>query len=284
LRIGNRIFLAALTLAVTLQGQQGRGRGAAPAPGQIVISNPRTAYPERAPADPAVVERGKALYSVNCSFCHGSEARGGESGPNLIRAQLVMNDQNGELIAPVVQNGRPALGMPKFDMTASQVSDIAAFIHSFKVAGYDISRKLPPSILVGDAKAGEAYFKAACASCHSVDGDLKGFAARFPDPKAMQQWWMMPGGGRGGPATGSLKPVTVTVTPSSGPKVEGRLVRIDDFIVTLTDADNNTRTIRRVGDSPKVELHDPIKPHRDLLRTYVDKDIHNLTAYLVTVK
>ena len=197
MRISNSVLLA-LTLVTLVQGQQapGRGRGAAPA-----IGSPRTAYPERPPADPAVVERGKALYSVNCSFCHGSEARGGESGPNLIRAQLVMNDQNGELIAPVVQNGRVALGMPKFDLTAAQVSDIAAFIHSFKVGGYDISRQRPPSILVGDAKAGEAYFKATCASCHSVDGDLKGFAARFPDPKAMQQWWLIPGGGRGGPAT-----------------------------------------------------------------------------------
>lgn len=195
-----------------------------------------------------------------------------------------MNDQNGELIAPIVQNGRPALGMPKFDLTAAQISDIAAFIHSFKVGGYDISRQRPPSILVGDAKAGEAYFKATCASCHSVTGDLKGFGARFSDPKAMQQWWLMPGGGRGGPTTGNLKPVTVTVTQPSGQKVQGRLVRIDDFTVTLIDSDDNTRTIRRSGDSLKVELHDPIKPHRDLLRAYADKDIHNVTAYLVTVK
>ena len=55
------------------------------------------------------------------------------------------------------------------------------------------------------------------------------------------------------------------MTPASGQKAEGRLVRIDDFIVTLTDADGTQRTFRRDGDTPKVEIHDPLKPHRDLL-------------------
>src|SRR5271163_4929438 len=113
------------------------------------------AYPQRPPGDPAMIERGKALYGVNCQFCHGSDARGGEGGPNLIRAEIVLNDQNGELIAPVIQNGRIDQGMPKFPMTNAQVADIAAFIHNFRVAGYDASRNKPPTILVGDAAAGE---------------------------------------------------------------------------------------------------------------------------------
>ena len=81
-----------------------------------------------------------------------------------------------------------------------------------------------------------------------------------------------------------MPPTTVTVTTASGQKVEGRLVRIDDFMVTLTDADGTPRTFRRDGDVPKVEVHDPMKPHRDLLPVYTDKDIHDVTAYLVTVK
>ncbi len=107
------------------------------------------AYPSRPPADPAVVERGRALYGVNCNFCHGSDARGGEGGPNLLRSEMVLNDVNGEMIAPVVQNGRVDQGMPKFPMTLAQISDIAAYIHSFKVGGYDVSRMTPPSIVVG---------------------------------------------------------------------------------------------------------------------------------------
>jgi cytochrome c oxidase cbb3-type subunit 3 len=66
--------------------------------------------------------------------------------------------------------------------------------------------------------------------------------------------------------------------------VDGRLIRIDDFFVTLADAEGGQRTFRRDGDSPKVELHDPLKPHKDLLPKYTDTDIHNLTAFLVTVK
>jgi len=118
---------------------------------------------------------------------------------------------------------------------------------------------------------------------------LKSFGAKFQDPKQLQQTWLMPGGGRGGFGGGGQSPVnvpptTVTVTLASGQKVEGRLGRIDDFIVTLTEADGTPHTIRRDGDTPKVEIHEPLAPHRQLLPTYTDKDIHDLTAYLVTVK
>ena len=231
-----------------------------------------------------MVDRGKALYGVNCAFCHGSDARGGEGGPNLLRAQLVLDDQNGELITPVVQNGRPDRGMPALNLTKPQVADVAAFIHSFRVGGYDVSRMKPPTILVGDAQAGQAYFKNACASCHSVTGDLKGIGAKYEDPKTLQNTFLLPGGGRGGRGGGNAPAVTVTVTPASGPKVEGRLLRIDDFLVTLALADGTQRSFRRDGDSPKVDLHDPLAGHRALLPKYSDNDIHNLTAYLVTVK
>ena len=100
------------------------------------------AYPQRTP-DPAAVARGKAVYDINCALCHGEDARGGDNGPNLIRGEVVMNDQNGERIGPVLQTGRAAEGMPKFDFTAAQVSDISAFLHSFRVGGYDISQKSP---------------------------------------------------------------------------------------------------------------------------------------------
>jgi cytochrome c oxidase cbb3-type subunit 3 len=247
------------------------------------------AYPDRPPADPAVVDRGKAIFGVQCGFCHGADARGGEGGPNLIRSELVLNDQKGELVGPVVQNGRPDAGMPKFDLTAAQISDIATFLHSFRVNGRDAARNRPPSILVGDAKAGEQYFQAKCAGCHSTAGDLKGLGARFTDPKTLQQTWLAPGGGgRGGGGRGEaapthVPPATVTVMPASGPKIEGRLIRLDDFTVTL-EADGYVRSFLRNGDTPKVEVHDPLQPHQQLLPVYTDKDIHDLTAYLVTLR
>jgi mono/diheme cytochrome c family protein len=246
----------------------------------------REAFPRRPPADPASVERGKALYGVNCTFCHGADTRGGDGGPSLLRAALVLDDQHGELIGPVIQNGRPGRGMPKFALSAEQVTDIANFVHSFRAAGYDESRNTPENIVVGDARAGEAFFTAKCASCHSPAGDLKGFAAKFADPKMMQQNWLMPGSsGRGGPmAPVKLQPITVAVTLPSGEKVDGVVDRLDDFVVSLTQADGTHRSFRTDGDTPKVEVHDPLQPHRDLLRTYTDTDIHNVTAFLATLK
>lgn len=254
---------------------------ARPAPPRVRPS----AYPDRPPADPAALERGKALYGVHCTFCHGADARGGSGGINLIRAEAVLSDKDGEIIGPILREGRE--GMPKFNLTPTQVSDIAAFIHNFKVSGYDQSRMTPPTIVVGNAKAGEAYFQKTCAGCHSLTGDLKAIGARIPDAKLLQQTWLIPGsgGGRGGaPPPVRVRPATVTVTTPDGRKAQGRLNRIDDFFVTLTDSEGAQRTFTRDGDVPKVELHDSLKPHRELLRTYRDEDIHDLTAFLVTVK
>jgi cytochrome c oxidase cbb3-type subunit 3 len=243
-----------------------------------------TAYDSRPPSDPAQEERGKVLYGVRCTFCHGADARGGEGGPNLVRSSPVLNDVNGELIGPVVQNGRPDLGMPKFDLTQAQISDVTAFLHTLRAAGRDPIRNAPPSILVGDAKAGGAYFNAKCGSCHSVTRDLKGIGSKIADPKTLQQTWLMPGAGRGGAAVTNVPPKTVTVTVSRTQKFDGRLDRIDDFTVTLIDAGGTSRTFSRNGATPAVEVHDPLRPHKDLLPVYSDKDIHNLTAYLATVK
>ena len=226
----------------------------------------------------------KALYGVNCQFCHGADTRGGDGGPSLLRSALVLADDHGELMAPVVRSGRT--GMPKFTMTDEQIADIAAFVHTFRAAGYDESRMKPPSIVVGDAKAGEAFFQSKCASCHSASGDLRGLATRIPDPRLLQQTWLMPGtgGGRGAAPVVRVPPTTVIVTLPSGERVEGTLDRIDDFTVSLTTADGTRRSFRTTGNTPKVEIRDPLQPHRDLWRTYSDTDIHNVTAFLVTLK
>ena len=111
-------------------------------------------------------------------------------------------------MAPIIQNGRTDRGMPKFAFTAEQIADVAAFIHTFKAAGYDESRNRPPSILVGDAKAGEAFFNAKCAACHSSTGDLRGIASKIADPRLLQHTWLMPGtgGGRGSAPAGEGAP------------------------------------------------------------------------------
>jgi mono/diheme cytochrome c family protein len=272
--------LSLLTLTVTAQQPQtppsGRGRI-----GGIGIG----AYPQRTVDDQAAVERGRSAFSVNCAFCHGADIRGGDGGPSLLRSSLVLDDQNGELIGPVIRAGRPDRGMPAFTMTSEQIADIAAFMHSFRVAGYDASRDRPASVLVGDAAAGKRFFASNCASCHSTTGDLQGVATRIADPRLLQQSWLMPGSvvGRGAPRPVRARPPTATVTLPSGEKVEGQLDRVDDFAVALTMANGSRRSFR-IGRGVQVNIADPLQPHRDLLKTYRDADIHNVTAYLSTLK
>jgi cytochrome c oxidase cbb3-type subunit III len=239
------------------------------------------------PIDPAVLERGRGLYSVGCAFCHGSEARGGEGGTNLIRSAVILDDRDGELLIPVVRQGRPERGMPpRPDLTDAQVKDIAAYLRTLRSSGRDPARNRPATIVVGDAAAGSAYFAATCAKCHSATGDLKGLATKYPDPRQLQQAWLAGtvAGGRGAPPGARPKPAIITVTLPSGEKVEGAQARLDDFIVSLTMPDGSTRTFPRNGDVPKLEIRDPLQPHRDLVPKYADRDIHNVTAYLVTLK
>jgi cytochrome c oxidase cbb3-type subunit 3 len=247
------------------------------------------AYPDRPKAPQQVLDRGKATYGVSCAFCHGSDALGGEIGPNLLRSSIVMQDQSGELIAPIVHGARADKGMPRIDLTDAQITDVAAWLHSIRVASRTDPNENNIDIVRGDAKAGEAYFQKTCASCHSVTGDLKGFAAKMPTHKVLQQTWLLPDGGRGGVTASQVPglhvpPTTVTVTLPTGEKINGVMTRIDDFYVGLKQEDGTSRGFSRMGNVPKVEIHDSLAAHRELLRKYTDKEIHDVTAYLVSLK
>jgi cytochrome c oxidase cbb3-type subunit 3 len=260
-------------------GQGGRGRGMGTFPAQ-----------QRPAGDPEQIKRGAGLYGVYCRACHGTDLRGGDQGgPNLLRSQVVLNDLDGESIMPVVQSGRQNPGMPVMPPLAIPPDDIkaiATYIRS--VLATARGQGAPPegapvelNIVVGDAKAGQEYFNKTCTACHAA-ATMQGIATRVSDPMALQNYWVGGGGGRGRggqPAT----PVTAIVTDASG-KFEGRLIRLDDFGVVIGLADGTSRSWRRDGDVPKVEVRDPREAHRKLLPTYADKDIHNLTAYLVTLK
>lgn len=279
--ISSTMLLASQAPTPTPAQQGGNQPPAAPIPSF-------NAYPTRPPADPAALERGKSLFSVNCSFCHGSTAKGGEGGPNLVRSEIVLNDKDGELIATVVQTGRPDRGMPKFDLTSAQISDIAAFIHSFPVGGR-ANRGLLTNPVVGDPKAGESFFRGAgkCNTCHSVTGDLASIGAKY-DPRTLQAVFLTGGNWRGGrvgnaPAAPAVVP-TVTVTLPNNEKVQGKLDTIDDFSVSLTDSSGYVHTFDRGPSGPKVELHNPIQVHVDMWKTLTDTQIHDLTAYLVNLK
>jgi cytochrome c oxidase cbb3-type subunit 3 len=288
------IWLAALLgsvflvqFPVTAQNQNGRKD-----PGTIAIEGQTLDFPDRPKYPQEVIDRGKTTYSVSCSFCHGSDARGGEVGPNLLRSAVVLQDQNGELIAPIVHGGRAQQGMPRVDITDEQIKEVAAWLHHFNATGKTVMyNSAEINILTGNAKAGEAYFQTTCGSCHSASGDLAGIGSRITEPKTLQQSWLLPGGEGGGSGRYSAKalglhvpPITVTVTLPNGKKIEGNLVSISDFYVGLTNETDGPQGFRRDGDVPNVEIHDPLAPHRELLQKIADKDVHDVTAYLVTLK
>ena len=237
------------------------------------------AYPDRPLAAKDVLERGKAAFSVNCSFCHGADAGGGSAGPNLLRSDVVLRDAKGELIAPIVHGARVPQGMPKIDISDATVTDIAAWLHSLKTGGNMVSTERI-NIVVGKADAGKMAFAARCATCHSVEGDLKGFAARFKSPQAMQQTWILPGVVQGpGVPELHVPPVTATVRG-----VTGQLRALDDFYVELVMADGTLRRFTRDNGVPSVAVHDPLAPHRAMFRVLTDKEIHDVTAYLEALR
>ena len=271
--LGGTFFLLCLSSYAAGPQQAAAGRGAA--------GGTPTA-PQSRQLDPTAVERGKQSFGVNCAFCHGADARGALA-PDLARSLYVLNDDHGEGLGPFLKTGIPDKGMPSFaQMTDAQITDLATFLHSvvadaLKRPGMDNN-----AIIVGDAKAGESYFNGAgkCGTCHSPTGDFKGIGSKY-DAATLQDRMVSPRGGRGAPPPA---PSTVKVTLPSGQTVSGRLVSVNDFSVTLIDSNGARKSFPRDNDMPKVEITDPLQAHLDMYLKYTDKNMHDLTAYLVTLK
>ena len=220
------------------------------------------------------VERGKSAYGANCGFCHGSQATGTEQAPSLVRSPLVRSDVNGDALMPLIKAGRPTLGMPSFaSLPSSQISDIIVFLHA-RAAQARGHRVDETSLLVGNAKEGEAYFVGAggCSSCHSPTGNLAHVGSKY-SPLSLTMAFLTP----------VSKPLHAKVTLPSGEAVSGTVEYMDEFTVSLTDASGERRTWSRdLVESVKVV--DPLGVHQEMLAKYTDTDIRNLLAYLVTLK
>jgi cytochrome c oxidase cbb3-type subunit 3 len=225
------------------------------------------------------VQRGNAKYQQSCSICHGTEAMGGV-GPNLTQSALVRHDENGNLIAPVIEEGRPDKGMPAFPlMTAGEVSDVVAFLHArVQLASVVSSEGLAggyslQQLLTGNADAGKQYFNGAgkCATCHSPTGDLAGIAKKY-SPADLESGFLYP----------PHDLVTATVVLNSGKQIHGKLLHLDAFYVAILDPAGWYRSwpLRQV----KVQVDDPLAEHLELLSQYTDKDIHDVFAYLETLQ
>jgi cytochrome c oxidase cbb3-type subunit 3 len=251
---------------------------------------------QRPPGDPALIERGKALYGLTCRACHGVDLRGGDlGGPNLLRSQLVLNDQSGEAIGPVIRAGRtPASGvaMPPQPMSDGDIRATAEYLHS--VIATSQGQGAPPlgprvelNLLVGSAREGETYFKAECTRCHSPTGDLAGIATRLASIEQLQNTWVA--GRRPGPpgANATPRPTRVTVKLAGGSTLTGNLLRMDDFVLSLRTDAGDYRSFTRRAATPRIEsiaVDDPMAAHRAQWTKLSDKTLHDVTAYLATLK
>ena len=229
------------------------------------------------PPDKAAAALGAPLFQRNCSFCHGPEGRGA-TGPNLITSDEVLDDSHGEHLVPFLQKGRPEKGMPAFGtMSDDQLLDIAEFLHQQveDVANRGTYHVL--NILVGNAAEGEAYVQAHCLTCHTME-TFAHLGSRYRSPDQLQRGWVWPAR-ESNPALA----ITATVTMPDGGTVAGRVTQISDFRITLVDATGDTHVIDREA-GVRAQIRDPLAAHQAMIETLRNSDLHNVTAYLETLK
>jgi cytochrome c oxidase cbb3-type subunit 3 len=250
------------------------GRGSAFSPGPA----------DKQVVDEAAAIRGRKVYAAECITCHGTRARGTERGADLIRSEVVLHDRYGNTIGPFLRKGHPTQTTPAAELTQAQIEDLSHTIHQEVYNTLRAALEIQ-NVLTGDPKAGAVYFngQGGCSTCHSPAGDLAHIGSRM-DPAVLQQAFLFPGGGRGGRgAPANRVTVAVTVTPASGTPVTGTLVHIDDFNVALRDGAGEYRSFKRTA-ALKVVKNDPVQAHHELLDKYTDKNIHDIVAYLETLK
>jgi cytochrome c oxidase cbb3-type subunit 3 len=234
---------------------------------------------------PELVQRGQVMFASICGFCHGRDAMGGETGPDLTRSALVAEDVRGDKIVPVVRNGRADKGMPPQNLPDADLDAIVAFIHDAKSKSdsNEGNRRTVDvaDLQTGNAQLGQQYFNGpgGCAKCHSATGDLAGLATRLQGLQLFQRMLYPGGRGRGGAAPATP---TATVTLSSGEKVTGKVAYRDEFNIAITDASGFYRSWPT--SKVKVTVDDPLDAHIAQLAKYTNDDLHNVLAYLQTFK
>jgi mono/diheme cytochrome c family protein len=283
--------LTAMALSLAAQAPPPQGRGAAPGQGRGGPPPGRGggimgAGPSDLPTvDSAAAARGKTVYAAQCTSCHGDQARGTAKGANLVRSLLVLRDRHGSELSPFLKKGHPTGG--NASLTDEQVVDLSHFLRqrvNDSLRGSPIFQ--PGNVLTGDSKAGAAFFngEGKCGTCHGASSSLTGIGARLT-PIDLQQRFLFPrtGRGRGAGSAPSSSAITVTVTPPAGPEVSGVVLQMDDFNVALRDASGTYYSFKRTPDL-KVVKNDPLAAHIALLDTITDKQMHDVVAYLETLK
>jgi mono/diheme cytochrome c family protein len=251
----------------------GRGSQASPA----AVAPPATATPQSYP--PEQIRAGQPIFSSQCGFCHGRDAMGGETGPDLTRAASVAADVRGDTLGSIVRNGRVDKGMPAFTLAEADLTAVVAFIHDQKTKAESLTggrRAVDVADLqTGNVEAGKKYFATACSKCHSPSGDFAGLAKRL-EGLALLQRMLWPAG------AAAASRARVTVTRPSGEVITGSLAYRDEFTIALTETSGAYRAFP--AEQTKFVVDDPLRAHAEQLGKYTDGDMHNVLAYLHTLR
>jgi len=226
---------------------------------------------------PANSDLGRAVFQRDCAFCHGRNAGGGESGPDLTRSKAVAEDVAGSKIAPIIRAGVAERGMPPFKLSDDEMSAVVKFIHTAKTTAENSPGQRKgvdaADLRTGNAEAGKKYFEGAggCVSCHSPTGDLAHIATKYQGLR-LEQHMLYPREAK----------AKLTVTTRGKESITGTLAYRDEFTIALQDASGKYRSWST--DDVKFTVDDPSEAHVALFEKYTDADIHNLMAYLQTLK
>ena len=207
---------------------------------------------------------------------------GGESGPDLTRSALVAEDVRGDKIGPVVRAGRVDKGMPAFTLGDADLAAVVAFIHDQKTKaasltggrrGVDVA-----DLQTGNADAGKQYFDGAVREV-----PLANRRPRRASPRGCRDCAAAAHAVSRRRPAGRRRRAKVTVTTR-------RPARSSPARSPIATSSRSRSPMRPAGIASwpthqvTFTVDDPLQAHVEQLGKYTDDDMHNVLAYLQTLR
>lgn len=102
---------------------------------------------------------GQRLFLNNCAQCHGSDAQGSPSFPNLTDNSWLWGGEPEKILQTITNGRRGIMTAHKTLMTPAQASDVAQYVRSLNELAHDQTRVVP----------GKKMFDQFCVACHGAE-------------------------------------------------------------------------------------------------------------------
>src|SRR5262245_36731145 len=234
--------------------------------------------PEKNPFDgePEAIRAGMGIFRQRCADCHGTDARG-VRGPDI--THIWSSGRTDQGLFQTIRTGVPNTEMPAF--AAPRTSDrevwqILAYLRT-------LAAPAPADPPRGNAENGARLFRTHCATCHRVNAvggrigpDLSRIgSARSRDTLVVRI--------RRGSEDFAAGYAPVTVTPESGPPIQGVKKNEDLFSVQIMD------NRERIQGYEKDKVKAVANGTRSAMPTFgpdrlSDSDLDDLIRYLQTLR